>query len=84
MRSKKEDYFLKINKDKKSKLDGLKILSADVFTESITKLEELNRSRLAYKILNHIPVLNVFSREIENTQVQVVSKILKGIKSIVK
>ena len=68
---------------KKSKLSGIKTLSADAFKHSISKLEELNESRITYKILNHIPLVNIFSKEIENTQVQLTSKMLRSLKKLV-
>jgi hypothetical protein len=84
LNNRKSSYFHKVSDNKKSKLNGIKTLSVDAFRHSISKLEELNENRITYKILNHIPGLNIFSKEIENTQVQVVSKILKSIKRMVK
>lgn len=79
----KSSHFPKVSDNKKSKLSGIKTLSADAFKHSISKLEELNESRITYKILNHIPLVNIFSKEIENTQVQLTSQMLRSLKKLV-
>ena len=67
-----------------SKLKGVSALAKEGITEGLSKLEELNRRRLAYKILNHIPLVNVFSKEIENVQVGITEKMLRMAKSLVE
>lgn len=69
---------------KKTKLNGASALAKDAIREGITKLDELNKSRVAYKILNHIPLLSIFSKEIENVHVGITEKILGKAKSIVE
>ncbi len=70
---------------KASKLNGVSTLFIEGFKGGLCKLAELNRSRITYKILNNIPLVNIVSREIENVQVGFTEKILsKAISAVEK
>lgn len=66
-----------------SKMKGLLSLSRAVLKGGIIKLEELNESRISYKILNQIPLINFFSKSIEEQQVKYSGILLRNIKDLV-
>ena len=79
-----ETYFPKENMHSKNKLNSVLDLTRTGLIGSIDKLETIQKSNLTYKILNQIPVVNVFSKEIENIHNSISKTVLKSSKTVLK
>ena len=79
-----ETYFPKENMHSKNKLNSVLDLTRTGLIGSIDKLETIQKSNLTYKILNQIPIVNVFSKEIENIHNSISKTVLKSSKTVLK
>lgn len=78
------DYFPKGNNIINDKFTSILKLTTTGLIGTIDKLETINKNNLTYKILNQIPIVNTFSKEIENIQKNITETILSTSKSILK
>jgi triacylglycerol esterase/lipase EstA (alpha/beta hydrolase family) len=61
----------------------LKLVNTGVAV-GINQLEVLNKRKMAYRVLNQIPVVNVFSKEIENIQNEIGNVVIQTAKTTVQ